>query len=46
MENPTFEKKKPDTKSFFAPDFVLVMVVSEGDLERQFQGLLESGPKS
>ena len=46
MENPSFEKKKPDTKTLFAPDFVLVMVVSERVFERQFKGLFESGPKS
>ena len=39
-------RRKPDTKTLFAPDFVLVMVVSERVLERQFQGLFESGPKS
>ena len=45
MENPSFQKKKPDTKPFFAPDFVLALMVSERVLERQFQGLFESGPK-
>ena len=39
-------RRKPDTKTLFAPDFVLGMVVSERVLERQFQGLFESGPKS
>ena len=35
------------SKTLFAPDFVLaIMVVSERVLERQFQGLFESGPKS
>ena len=38
-------RRKPDTKTLFAPDFVLVMVVSEIVLERQFLGLFESGIK-
>ena len=46
MENPKFEKKKTDKKTPFAPDLILVMVVSGGVLERQFQGLFESGPKT
>ena len=46
MENPSFEKKKPFTKTLFAPNLVLAMVVTERVLERQFQGLFESGPKS
>ena len=33
-------------KPFFAPDFVLALMVSERVLERQFQGLFESGPKN
>ena len=46
MGNPSFEKKNPDTKTLFVPDFVLGMVVSERVLESQFKGLFESGPKS
>ena len=46
MENPSFQKKKPYTKPFFAPDFGLALMVSERVLERQFQGLFESGPKN
>ena len=40
-----FQEEKPDTKTLFARDFVLVLVVSERVLEKQFQGLFESGPK-
>ena len=46
MENPSFEKKKSGTNTLFAPDFVLAMVVSERVLERLFQWLFKSGPKS
>ena len=45
MENPSFEKKNLIQKTLIARDFVLVLVVSERVLERQFQGLFESGPK-
>ena len=46
MENPSFKEKKLYTKTLFASNFVLAMVVSERVLERQFQGLFKSGPKS
>ena len=47
IENPSFkEEKKLYTKTLFAPNFVVEMVVSEKVLERQFQGHFESGPKS
>ena len=46
MENPSFKEKKLYTKTLYAPNFVLAMVVSERVLERQFQGLFKSGPKS
>ena len=47
VENPSFEKTKNlIQKTLFAPDFVLAMVVSERVLERQLQGLFESGPNS
>ena len=39
-------KKKLDTKTLFASNFVLAMAVSERALERQFQGLFKSGPTS
>ena len=37
---------KLDTKTLFASNFVLAMVVSERVLTRQFQGLFKSGPKN
>ena len=41
-----FWRKKLYTKTLFAPNFVLAMVVSETVLERQLQGLFKSGTKS
>ena len=46
MENPSFKEKYFYTKTLFASYFVLAKVVSERVLERQFQGLFKSGPKS
>ena len=41
MENPSFKEKKLYTKTLFALNFVLAMVVSERVLEKQFQGLFK-----
>ena len=41
-----FRRKKPYTKTLFAPKRHLLMVVSGRVLERQYQGLFESGPKN
>ena len=47
MENPSLKKKKKlYTKTLFALNLVLAMVVSERVLERQFQGFLKPSPKS
>ena len=46
MENTSYGEKKLYTKTLFALNFVLEMVVSETVLERQFQGLFKTGPKS
>ena len=41
-----FRSKNLIQNPFFSPDFVLALMVSEKVLERQFQGLFESGPKN
>ena len=45
MENPSFVKKKPFTKTLFASDFVLAMDVSKRVLERHFHVLFKTGPQ-
>ena len=47
MENKSFkEEEKNYTKTLFASNLVLAMVVSERVWERQFQGIYKYGPKS
>ena len=46
MERPSFEEeKKPYTKTQLCTGFFLAMVVSDRGLDRQFEGLVKSGPK-